>query len=145
MAEGNGEVAADRVAGRDSADGDFRKLLDYGLDAKVLHFCIFHFFLFIFHFSPRRSFVLSQVAGKLDEIYSTGKLSHAELDERALDALKEFPSEGALVVLEQFVDSNLEHVSNKSAYLCGVMKTYRFSPALPLPLPPPLLFSSSDL
>lgn len=32
---------------------------------------------------------------------------------------------GALTVLKQFLDSNLEHVSNKSAYLCGVMKTYR--------------------
>jgi hypothetical protein len=42
-----------------------------------------------------------------------------------LDALKEFPVEGALNVLTQFLDSNLEHVSNKSAYLCGVMKTYR--------------------
>lgn len=53
------------------------------------------------------------------------KLVHADLDERALDALKEFPVEGALTVLKQFMDSNLEHVSNKSAYLCGVMKTYR--------------------
>ena len=53
------------------------------------------------------------------------KLVHADLDERALDALKEFPVDGALTVLKQFVDSNLEHVSNKSAYLCGVMKTYR--------------------
>lgn len=66
-----------------------------------------------------------QVAIKLDEIYKTGKLAHIELDARALDALKEFPIEGALNVLEQFVDSNLEHVSNKSAFLCGVMKTYR--------------------
>lgn len=66
-----------------------------------------------------------QVAAKLDDIYKTGKLAHAELDERALDALKEFPSDGALSVLGQFLDSNLEHVSNKSAYLCGVMKTYR--------------------
>jgi len=52
-------------------------------------------------------------------------LAHAELDERALDALKEFPVDGALNVLGQFLESNLEHVSNKSAYLCGVMKTYR--------------------
>lgn len=28
-------------------------------------------------------------------------------------------------MLGQFLESNLEHVSNKSAYLCGVMKTYR--------------------
>lgn len=33
--------------------------------------------------------------------------------------------DGALAVLAQFLESNLEHVSNKSAYLCGVMKTYR--------------------
>lgn len=69
--------------------------------------------------------MLIKVAVKLDEIYKTGKLAHEELDERALDALREFPIDGALNVLEQFIDSNLEHVSNKSAYLCGVMKTYR--------------------
>eukprot|EP00091_Calanus_sinicus_P023077 TRINITY_DN7618_c1_g1_i1.p1 TRINITY_DN7618_c1_g1~~TRINITY_DN7618_c1_g1_i1.p1 ORF type:complete len:141 (-),score=38.68 TRINITY_DN7618_c1_g1_i1:269-691(-) len=78
---------------------DYSKLIEYGLDSKV--------------------------ADKLDEIYKTEKLSHADLDERALDALKEFPVEGALAVLKQFLESNLEHVSNKSAYLCGVMKTYR--------------------
>ncbi len=42
-----------------------------------------------------------------------------------MDALKEFPTDGAIAVLAQFLESNLEHVSNKSAYLCGVMKTYR--------------------
>lgn len=78
---------------------DYDKLLEYGLDQRV--------------------------AEKLDEIYKTEKLSHADLDQRALDALKEFPAEGALAVLKQFLESNLEHVSNKSAYLCGVMKTYR--------------------
>ncbi|XP_047026086.1 heterogeneous nuclear ribonucleoprotein R-like isoform X4 [Helicoverpa zea] len=102
MAEGNGEIPIEEVPGKDSDVGrtpDYRKLIDYGLDPKV--------------------------AAKLDDIYKTGKLAHAELDERALDALKEFPSDGALSVLGQFLDSNLEHVSNKSAYLCGVMKTYR--------------------
>ncbi|KAL4716281.1 hypothetical protein ACJJTC_014761 [Scirpophaga incertulas] len=102
MAEGNGEITIEEVSGKDSDVGrtpDYRKLIEYGLDPKV--------------------------AAKLDDIYKTGKLAHAELDERALDALKEFPSDGALSVLGQFLDSNLEHVSNKSAYLCGVMKTYR--------------------
>ncbi|CAK1541270.1 unnamed protein product [Leptosia nina] len=102
MAEGNGEISMEEVPGRDSdvcPTPDYRKLIEYGLDPKV--------------------------AAKLDDIYKTGKLAHAELDERALDALKEFPSDGALSVLGQFLDSNLEHVSNKSAYLCGVMKTYR--------------------
>ena len=28
-------------------------------------------------------------------------------------------------MLAQFLESNLAHVSNKSAFLCGVMKTYR--------------------
>lgn len=56
---------------------------------------------------------------------ASGKLSHSDLDQRALDALKEFPPDGALGVLTQFLESNLAHVSNKSAFLCGVMKTYR--------------------
>jgi len=95
-------TVTDGLAGLDiSKDktADYKKLIEYGLDAKV--------------------------ADKLDEIYKTEKLSHSDLDERALDALKEFPVEGALAVLKQFLESNLEHVSNKSAYLCGVMKTYR--------------------
>ena len=50
----------------------------------------------------------------------SGILSHSDLDERALDALKEFPVEGGVQVLKQFAESNLEHVGNKSAYLCGV-------------------------
>ncbi|XP_066993831.1 heterogeneous nuclear ribonucleoprotein Q isoform X3 [Anabrus simplex] len=105
MAEGNGEVSMENKSVKEEKDvksevtGDYAKLVEYGLDEKV--------------------------AAKLDEIYKTGKLAHADLDERALDALKEFPVDGALNVLTQFLDSNLEHVSNKSAYLCGVMKTYR--------------------
>lgn len=108
MAEGNCEVVNDNTTTAtkkidEHGDGekteDYPKLLEYGLDKKV--------------------------AAKLDDIYKTGKLAHSELDERALDALKEFPIDGALNVLSQFLESNLEHVSNKSAYLCGVMKTYR--------------------
>lgn len=101
MAEGNGEVPEEPMKIEQDVERteDYQKLIDYGLDEKV--------------------------AAKLDEIYKTGKLAHVDLDERALDALKEFPVDGALNVLGQFLDSNLEHVSNKSAYLCGVMKTYR--------------------
>ncbi|XP_002731265.1 heterogeneous nuclear ribonucleoprotein Q-like isoform X2 [Saccoglossus kowalevskii] len=65
------------------------------------------------------------VAENLDKIYQSGTLTHGELDERALDALKEFNEEGALAVLKQFSESDLSHVNNKSAFLCGVMKTYR--------------------
>ncbi|XP_075218912.1 heterogeneous nuclear ribonucleoprotein Q-like isoform X2 [Lycorma delicatula] len=106
MADGNGEVSVEGKSDiKDEQDSnverteDFPKLIEYGLDKRV--------------------------ATKLDEIYKTGKLVHADLDERALDALREFPVDGALNVLTQFLESNLEHVSNKSAYLCGVMKTYR--------------------
>nr|AAQ97822.1 NS1-associated protein 1 [Danio rerio] len=66
-----------------------------------------------------------KVAVKLDEIYIAGLVSHSDLDDRAIEALKEFNEEGALQVLLQFKDSDLSHVQNKSAFLCGVMKTYR--------------------
>jgi hypothetical protein len=38
-----------------------------------------------------------------------------DLDERATDALREF-NEGALSVLQQFKESDLSHVQNKSAF-----------------------------
>ncbi|KAJ0061403.1 hypothetical protein NL108_018338, partial [Boleophthalmus pectinirostris] len=52
-------------------------------------------------------------------------VAHSDLDERAIEALKEFNEDGALQVLLQFKESDLSHVQNKSAFLCGVMKTYR--------------------
>lgn len=69
--------------------------------------------------------LLQKVAEKLDELYVAGLVAHSDLDERAIDALKEFSEDGALQVLLQFKESDLSHVQNKSAFLCGVMKTYR--------------------
>uniref|UniRef100_A0A8C2ALQ4 Heterogeneous nuclear ribonucleoprotein R n=1 Tax=Cyprinus carpio TaxID=7962 RepID=A0A8C2ALQ4_CYPCA len=66
-----------------------------------------------------------KVAESLDNIFQTGLVAYVDLDERALDALREFNEEGALSVLQQFKESDLSHVQNKSAFLCGVMKTYR--------------------
>ncbi|CDQ56688.1 unnamed protein product [Oncorhynchus mykiss] len=66
-----------------------------------------------------------KVAESLDNVFSTGLVAYADLDERAIDALREFNEEGALSVLLQFKESDLSHVQNKSAFLCGVMKTYR--------------------
>ncbi|KAM8847404.1 heterogeneous nuclear ribonucleoprotein Q-like isoform 1-T1 [Synchiropus picturatus] len=78
------------------------------------------------HFAALLEAGLGQtVAEKLDELYLAGLVSHSDLDERALEALKEFNEEGALQVLLQFKESDLSHVQNKSAFLCGVMKTYR--------------------
>lgn len=90
---------ADEAPADAQKSDDHKKLLEYGIHESV--------------------------ADRLDEIYKSGKLAHSDLDTRALDALKEFPVDAALGVLSQFLDSNLLHVSNKSAYLCGVMKTYR--------------------
>lgn len=64
------------------------------------------------------------VAQKMSEIFACGLLSPEELDDRAFEALREFNQEGALEVLDQFANSDLSHVQNKSAFLCGVMKTY---------------------
>uniref|UniRef100_A0A665WU79 RRM domain-containing protein n=1 Tax=Echeneis naucrates TaxID=173247 RepID=A0A665WU79_ECHNA len=66
-----------------------------------------------------------KVAESLDNIFQTGLVAYIDLDERAIDALREFNEEGALTVLQQFRESDLSHVQNKSAFLCGVMKTYR--------------------
>ncbi|XP_062342907.1 heterogeneous nuclear ribonucleoprotein R-like isoform X1 [Osmerus eperlanus] len=66
-----------------------------------------------------------KVAESLDNIFQTGLVAYADLDERAIDALREFNEEGAMSVLLQFKESDLSHVQNKSAFLCGVMKTYR--------------------
>lgn len=97
--EATAAVAAEEPMETVERTEDYQKLIDYGIDATV--------------------------AGELDNIYKTGLLTHGDLDERALDALKEFPADGGIAVLKEFKESNLEHVSNKSAYLCGVMKTYR--------------------
>lgn len=42
--------------------------------------------------------------------FSSGLVSHSDLDDRAIEALKEFNEEGALQVLLQFKDSDLSHV-----------------------------------
>ena len=54
-----------------------------------------------------------------------GLLSEGDLDERAMAAIKEFPAERALDILAEFKQSNLEHVTNKSAFLCSIMKVSR--------------------
>ena len=56
-----------------------------------------------------------------------------QLDDRALEAIGEFTPEDAVKILEQFAKNDLEHVTNKSAFLCGVMKTYRASMNNPAP------------
>lgn len=61
--------------------------------------CIFAFLMFVFYFS-----VFSP------PFPPPGLVSHSDLDDRAIEALKEFNEEGALHVLLQFKDSDLSHV-----------------------------------
>ncbi|KAL8566961.1 hypothetical protein ACOMHN_059761 [Nucella lapillus] len=65
------------------------------------------------------------VAKELIRIYGTEKLSHSELDVRALNALKEYNPNDAILVLKEFCTKNLDHVTNKSAFLCGQMKSFK--------------------
>ncbi len=46
----------------------------------------------------------------LNMCFCAGLVSHSDLDDRAIEALKEFNEEGALQVLLQFKDSDLSHV-----------------------------------
>lgn len=72
-----------------------------------------------------RGRVLPESVGKrLETMCALGRLDLAELDERAFDELKELNEDAALVVLEHFANSDLSHVQNKSAFLCGMIKTH---------------------
>lgn len=67
-----------------------------------------------------------RLASRLEKLFTSTKLSIVDLDDRAVEALKEFGNiDGAISVLNEFEESNLEHVTNKSAFLCGLMKTHR--------------------
>ncbi|KAG7276451.1 hypothetical protein CRUP_014110 [Coryphaenoides rupestris] len=54
-----------------------------------------------------------KVAESLDNIFQTGLVAYEDLDERAIDALREFNEEGALTVLLQFKESDLSHVQRE--------------------------------
>ena len=66
-----------------------------------------------------------KAAERPDGIFQTGLAVYVDLDERATDALRGFNGEGALSVLQQLKESDLSHVQNKSAFLCGLTKTHR--------------------
>lgn len=70
-----------------------------------------------------------------DDVFpcTSGLVSSEELDSRALDGLKEFPPDSGLAVLEEMKSSSLENVTNKSAYMCGIMKALRQKQAAGLP------------
>lgn len=67
----------------------------------------------------------SELTAILESMYSLGVLARGELDSRAIDAVKELSSEERAGVFEELQASNLEHVGNKSAFLCGLIKSRR--------------------
>lgn len=69
--------------------------------------------------------VSERLAARIDYLVQSEIITPEELDDRAVDGLKEFSEDDALQVIEQFSKSDLSHVQNKSAFLCGVMKTHR--------------------
>ncbi|ESO02729.1 hypothetical protein HELRODRAFT_184310 [Helobdella robusta] len=67
-----------------------------------------------------------QVIEEIENFQKTGLFSDTDPDERACEALKELGATEALSVLSELKQSpNIEHVSNKSALLCSLIKAYR--------------------
>ena len=54
-----------------------------------------------------------------------GMMRRDEVDQRALDGLRGLSVDGGLSVLAELKGSSLQSVSNKSAYMCGIMKSLR--------------------
>jgi Q family heterogeneous nuclear ribonucleoprotein R len=67
----------------------------------------------------------AEISSELESIQNAGILSAGDLDARAFDAIRGLSATEGVAVLKQLRETNLEHVSNKSAYLCGLIKTYR--------------------
>lgn len=59
---------------------------------------------------------------------STGLVAYVDLDERAIDALREFNEEGALTVLQQFKESDLSHVQVSESAKVTLVAALRRSP-----------------
>lgn len=57
-------------------------------------------------------------------VYTAGLVAYADLDERAIDALREFNEEGALSVLQQFKESDLSHVQVSPSVILFEPKTF---------------------
>lgn len=54
-----------------------------------------------------------------------GAITAADFQGKTLETIKEFPAEEAIEVLRDINSSTLVHVANKSAYVCGLLKTHK--------------------
>ena len=84
---------------------------------------------------PRLNYLLQElVAFGIDEavalqmmrMFTGGHFLYEDLDERAKNALKEFPAKDAIRLMKVLQKTTIENVMNKSAYLCGQMRMFRY-------------------
>ena len=66
------------------------------------------------------------VALQMMRMFTGGHFSYEDLDERAKNALKEFPAKDAIRLMKVLQKTTIENVMNKSAYLCGQMRMFRY-------------------
>ncbi|XP_022082084.1 heterogeneous nuclear ribonucleoprotein Q-like [Acanthaster planci] len=76
-------------------------------------------------FSEKVAEKLDQIVTMVTDLTSQSEVQEELLDDRALEALKGLDDESSIAVLKQFSTSDLTHVNNKSAFICGVIKTFR--------------------
>jgi len=62
----------------------------------------------------------------------SGMMRRDEVDQRALDGLRGLSTEAGVSVLAELKSSSLQSVTNKSAYMCGIMKSLRQKAAVGL-------------
>lgn len=96
---------------------DYQTLIDAGLPQKVAEsldniFQTGGWWLNWLELSWNVLSSIKSIGKKLSNLFFViaGLVAYVDLDERAIDALREFNEEGALTVLQQFKESDLSHV-----------------------------------
>ncbi|KNC79309.1 hypothetical protein SARC_08292 [Sphaeroforma arctica JP610] len=65
------------------------------------------------------------VTAVLNRIYATGKLKPGDVEQGAIDSLKDFPEATAVEIMEKYSLADFESVRNKTGFLIGIIKRYR--------------------
>ena len=82
---------------------------------------------------------------KLEWLFTTGKCTQAEMDQKIISSLCEFPDATGVQIVEHFAEADMSSIRNKCGYLAGVMKRFRsdarmFGLPASAALPPPPSF-----
>ena len=63
---------------------------------------------------------------KLEWLFTTGKVTQAEMDQKIISSLCEFPDATGVQIVELFAEADMSSIrGNKCGYLAGVMKRFR--------------------